>query len=86
MFTYHYQTNYSILEHSIQWWDVRTFVSISYSLESHKEWCGNYVILHHANDFFIAEDNISWHQDGPLKTDSLENLNLSQGYKIDYIL
>ena len=28
------------------------FVSASYSLESHEEWCGNYVILHHANVIF----------------------------------
>ena len=25
----------------------------SYSLESHEEWCGNFVILHHANLFFF---------------------------------
>ena len=28
-------------------------VSTSYSLESHEEWCGNYVILHHANVFSL---------------------------------
>ena len=43
--------------------EYKYFVSTSYSLDSHVDWCGNYVILHHANVvvFFIAEDNILWH-------------------------
>ena len=61
------------------------FVSTPYSLESHEGWCGNYVILHHANVFFIDEDNILWHHGGlSHSTDSL--YNLSQGCKIDKIL
>ena len=40
------------------------------------------MILHHTNVFFIADDTILKRPSE--NTDSLENL--SQGYKIDYIL
>ena len=43
-------------------------VSTSYSLESHEEWCGNYVILHHANVFSLLMIIFDGIKVVPLKT------------------
>ena len=64
------------------------FVSTSYSSETHEEWCGNYVILHNANVFFFFFFFFfvffSLLKRPSENTESLENL--SQGYKIYYVL
>ena len=72
------------------------FVSTSYSSETHEEWCGNYVILHNANVFFFVFFFFfffffvlfffffSLLKRPSENTESLENL--SQGYKIYYVL
>ena len=50
---HHYQTNFSILEHAVFGICVFCESTIFFTWG----WCGNYVILYHANVFSV-EDNI----------------------------
>ena len=51
------------------------FVSTAYSLESYEEWCGNYVILHHANVFALLRTIFYDIKKVPLTTLTAETLS-----------
>ena len=47
---------------------VPLYVSTPHSVESHEEWCGTYIILHHANDFSLLGTILDDIKVVPLKT------------------